>query len=84
MRGGKPAIVANNQLARQFDSSIANQAWVTDIAYIRTHEGCLYLAVVLDILFKEDRRLGDAIDDARRPGVPIKARSSLGTTGKIS
>lgn len=49
MRGGKPAIVANNQLARQFDSSIANQAWVTDITYIRTHEGWLYLAVVLDL-----------------------------------
>lgn len=49
MRGGRPAIVANNQLARQFDPGIANQAWVTDITYIRTHEGWLYLAVVLDL-----------------------------------
>lgn len=46
--GGKPAVVASNQLARQFDPGIANQARVTDITYIRTHEGWLYLAVVLD------------------------------------
>ena len=36
MRAGKPAIVANNELARQFDPGIANQAWVTEITYIRT------------------------------------------------
>lgn len=53
MRGGKPAIVANNQLARQFDPSIANQAWLTDITYIRTHEGWRYLAVVLDLLSRK-------------------------------
>lgn len=53
MRGRRPAIVANNQLARQFDPSIANQAWLTDITYIRTHEGWLYLAVVLDFLSRK-------------------------------
>ena len=26
-----------------------NETWVTDITYIRTHEGWLYLAVVLDL-----------------------------------
>ena len=47
--GGKPAIVAPNILQRDFNSSAPNQSWVTDITYIRTHEGWLYLAVVIDL-----------------------------------
>jgi putative transposase len=52
-RGGKPSIVAHNLLARQFDVATADQAWVTDITYIRTHEGWLYLAVVLDLFSRK-------------------------------
>ncbi len=48
-RVGKPALVAPNQLQRQFQHNDPDQAWVTDITYIRTHEGWLYLAVVLDL-----------------------------------
>ncbi|MNE83973.1 hypothetical protein D3C80_1808380 [compost metagenome] len=39
-----------NHLARQFKVSEPNKVWVTDITYIRTYEGWLYLAVVLDLL----------------------------------
>ena len=46
---GKPALVAPNQLQRQFQHDEPDHAWVTDITYIRTHEGWLYLAVVLDL-----------------------------------
>ena len=46
---GKPALVAPNQLQRQFQHNEPDQAWVTDITYIRTHEGWLYLAAVLDL-----------------------------------
>ena len=46
---GKPALVAPNQLQRQFQQDEPDQAWVTDITYIRTHEGWLYLAAVLDL-----------------------------------
>ena len=49
MRGGKPAVVAPNHLQREFTVEAPNQSWVTDITYIRTHEGWLYLAVVLDL-----------------------------------
>ena len=40
---GKPALVAPNQLQRQFQHDEPDKAWVTDITYIRTHEGWLYL-----------------------------------------
>jgi len=50
---GKPAVVAPNRLEQQFDVQRPNQAWVTDITYIRTHEGWLYLAVVLDLFSRQ-------------------------------
>lgn len=52
-RYGKPAVVAENQLQQQFDVEMPNQVWVTDITYIRTHEGWLYLAVVLDLFSRQ-------------------------------
>ena len=48
-RSGQLSIVAPNHLQRAFDVSTPNETWVTDITYIRTHEGWLYLAVVLDL-----------------------------------
>lgn len=48
-RGGKPSVVAPNHLQRQFTVDGPNQSWVTDITYIRTHEGWLYLTVVIDL-----------------------------------
>jgi len=41
--------VAPNLLARQFTRAAPDQAWVTDITYIPTAEGWLYLAVILDL-----------------------------------
>ncbi len=43
------AHVAQNILDRSFSPEAPNQSWVTDITYIKTHEGWLYLAVVLDL-----------------------------------
>ena len=47
--GGKPAVVADNTLDRQFEVDAPDTVWVTDITYIRTHEGWSYLAVVIDL-----------------------------------
>ena len=47
--GGKPAIVAENRLQQKFEASAPDQIWVTDITYIKTHEGWLYLCVVIDL-----------------------------------
>jgi transposase InsO family protein len=40
--------VFDNVLNRQFMPTAANQVWVSDITYIRTCSGWLYLAAVLD------------------------------------
>ncbi len=44
---GRP--VAPNLLARHFRAPGINQRWVTDLTYVATHEGWLYVAVVLDL-----------------------------------
>lgn len=49
MKGGEPAVVAPNHLQQKFDVESPDKVWVTDITYIRTYEGWLYLAVVLDL-----------------------------------
>lgn len=41
--------VAPNLLARKFEASGPDQRWVGDITYLRTGEGWLFLAVVLDL-----------------------------------
>lgn len=46
--GARPAGITN-QLARDFTAPVPNTKWVTDITYISTQEGWLYLAVVLDL-----------------------------------
>jgi len=44
-----PFRIAPNVLARQFKRAGPDQAWVTDITYIPTGEGWLYLAVIVDL-----------------------------------
>ena len=44
---GKPSVLIPNLLQRQFTATRPNTAWVTDITYIRTWQGWLYLAVVM-------------------------------------
>lgn len=51
--GGAPIHVAPNHLQRQFDVARPNECWVTDITYIRTYEGFLYLATVMDLFSRQ-------------------------------
>ena len=46
---GRPSILAPNTLNREFTVDAPDKVWVTDITYIRTWQGWLYLAVVLDL-----------------------------------
>ena len=52
--------VAPNVLARDFNPPKPDRAWVTDITYIPTREGWVYLAVVLDLFSR--RVVGWAMD----------------------
>ena len=46
-RTSQPA--ADNILNRKFDAVAPNEKWVSDITFIETREGWLYLAIILDI-----------------------------------
>lgn len=52
--------VVPNRLNRNFTATAPNQKWVADITFIATHEGWLYLAIVLDLFAR--RVVGWAMD----------------------
>jgi putative transposase len=49
----KPSALIPNLVKRNFDVSRPNRVWVTDITYIRTWEGWLYLAIVMDLFSRK-------------------------------
>jgi transposase InsO family protein len=53
--------VAPNLLGRDFTASAPGREWLADLTYIRTAEGWLYLAVVLDLFSR--RAIGWAMAD---------------------
>jgi putative transposase len=62
---------APNQLAQQFTAPAPDRVWVTDITYLATAEGWLYLAVVLDLFSR--RVVGWATSDRLGEGVALEA-----------
>ena len=69
--GGSPAVVADNALNREFDVDAPDQCWVTDITSIRTHEGFLYLAVVIDLFSR--RVVGWSMQGRTYTDLPLQA-----------
>lgn len=51
-RGG-PVGVVTNVLNRSFAPQVPNRVWITDITYIRTYEGWLFLAAVMDLYSRQ-------------------------------
>jgi transposase InsO family protein len=85
--------IAPNILDRNFAVPMPNAAWVTDVTYVWTLEGWLYLAVILDLYSRRvvgwaasannDRALalaalGEA-NDARRPAPGLLHHSDRGS-----
>jgi len=64
-------LVAENILDRQFKTGAPDQVWVGDITYIRTLEGWLYLAVLIDLFSR--RVVGWSMADHLRTELPMGA-----------
>lgn len=63
--------IAENTLDRQFAPGTATPAWVSDITYIPTREGWLYLAAVMDL--RTRKILGWAMADHMRVELVLDA-----------
>jgi transposase InsO family protein len=85
--------IAPNVLQRRFNPAAPNTAWVADITYLPTHEGWLYLAIVLDLWSRRivGWSMSESIDtelalsalrmaiDTRRPALGLVHHSDRGT-----
>jgi putative transposase len=88
-----PDPIAPNVLERDFHVDLPNTAWVTDVTYVFTHQGWLYLAVILDLFSRRvvgwaasannDRALAlDALQGAvtlREPAIGLIHHSDRGS-----
>lgn len=63
--------VAPNRLNREFEADRPNEKWVADITYIRTDEGWLYLAGVMDLYSR--KIVGWAMDKTMPAALVAKA-----------
>lgn len=85
--------VSPNHVNQEFNAYMANQLWTSDIAYIHTFQGTLYLAVILDAFSRKivgwsmnKRMADDLVIDAfnsawnrRRPEVGLLFHSDRGS-----
>lgn len=71
IKSGKPSRIAQNVLERDFSPITPNAAWVSDITYVRTYEGFLYLATVIDLFSR--RVVGWSMDKNIDKELVIKA-----------
>jgi putative transposase len=90
---GMPSVAYPNRLQREFTVARPDRAWVTDITYIRTWEGWIYLAVVVDLYSRKvvgwsmksslrSELVLDALLTAvwrRRPKTPVLIHSDQGS-----
>ncbi len=63
--------IAPNRLQRRFETEKKDEAWVTDLTYIFTGEGWLYLSVILDLYSR--RIVGWAMSANMKTELPLAA-----------
>ncbi|WP_229427645.1 IS3 family transposase [Methylomonas fluvii] len=78
--------ISPNRLDRQFKVAQPNQVWTTDITYVWTLQGWLYVAVVIDLFSR--RVVGWAIDNHMRTSLCVQALQMAfypqGTSGAVN
>jgi len=63
--------IAPNVLARLFTAAAPNRKWVTDVKAIRTSEGWMYLAAVIDLFSR--RIVGHAMSESNDTSLALQA-----------
>ena len=63
--------VAPDLLKRDFSATAPNQKWVTDITYLRTPDGWVFLAAIIDLFSR--RIVGWSMADHMDVGLPLAA-----------
>jgi len=95
---GKPSDVSPNLLQRQFNVLQPNMVWVTDITYLHTHEGWLFLAVIMNLFSRQvigcsmcERMTSDLALSAlpmavwrRKPKGEVMVHSHKGSQGEVN
>ena len=76
-------VTIDNVLDRQFEAQEPNQKWVSDITFIETNQGWLYLAIVLDLYSRaivgwsmSDKINGQLVKDAMQMAVEQRGITS--------
>ena len=72
--------IANNVLNRDFTASKPNEKWLTDITYVDTLEGWLYVVVILDMFSR--KIVGYAMADHLRASLVVSALKSALMLGR--
>ena len=63
--------IAPNRLRRNFTATAPNQVWLADLTYIRTGEGWLFLAALIDMFTR--KVVGWAVRDALHADIALEA-----------
>ena len=74
--------VAANQINQDFNPEQPNQVWAGDVTYLRTHQGWLYLAIVMDLYSR--RIIGWAMDKRMTTDLVARAMQTAITLRKPS
>ena len=68
--------IAPNVLHREFDVALPNTAWVTDVTFVWTREGWLYLAPILDLCSRRVVSWATSANNDRQLALDALARAT--------